>query len=76
MNNIYKVQLPGIGKKYQFETINGDTVILVQFLDGKCELFLNSLNQEVVSISLSKKETRMLSFLLNPNAMNMLSIED
>lgn len=60
----YKKKLEGIGEYYQIETVYGDILVLVKFLDGTQELFIHSGGKILTSIVFVKEEVKLISNLL------------
>lgn len=61
----YKSKLQGSGLMYEINTTFGDGFLLVQYLDGMCEIFFYDSNKKIISILLDSNEARILSRLLN-----------
>ncbi|WP_339229492.1 hypothetical protein NSQ77_05720 [Oceanobacillus sp. FSL K6-2867] len=58
---IYKTDLSGAGSGYQLETFHGDALLLVRYLDGRCEFFFYDNQKKLVFILLENNEARILS---------------
>ncbi|WP_440895621.1 hypothetical protein ACS127_13830 [Amphibacillus sp. Q70] len=62
---VYKRELEGIGFEYEVNTTFGDSFLLIQYLDGMCEIFFYDKQERKGSILLDSNETSILSRLLN-----------
>lgn len=60
----YKTKVQGLGLVYEINTTFGDVFLLVQYIDGMCEIFFHDSNKEIISILLDTNEAKILSRLL------------
>lgn len=66
MANIREADLPGIGKKYQVETAQGENLVIIIHDDGKRELyhFDEEMDEPLSSVTLTDQEARQVGAII------------
>lgn len=83
MFEIRESDLPGIGRKFQFDTSNGDRVVLIIHDDGKRQIFFfdpDDLEESVAVATFDDSESRKLAGIIGgmaytPKALQTLEVD-